>query len=436
MFLMAGVLIAGSLFAQTGNAGNGDNAQKLEELRKIKQQMIEDQKTIQQQQEWNNQSSQQEIKNLHQVNQQQKLEISTTKQDAQKARQEAITAKAEYEKAQRTLLAKQQELAQTESLIDSAKTLLAVTQKDLQESELSKKRIEEQLMHQQDSVKILKQSEELQALQLNNQQIQLDAQKQKIQLYLGAAILALLLFAVLGVLLITRQRSIKQLAEKNAIIEEEKKRSDELLLNILPLEVMQELKAHGKTTARNYKKASVLFADIKDFTIISEQLSPDDLIEGLDAYFEKFDQIIDKYDIEKIKTIGDAYVCAGGVPTKSEGNPHLVVEAALEFLKEIDNLGKQRLAQNKVPFQFRIGIHTGQLVAGVIGLRKFAYDIWGDTVNMAARMQQHSETNKINISGTTYEMVKDKFACVYRGKIDAKNKGEIDMYFVESSIQA
>ena len=436
MFLMAGVLISGSLFAQTGNAGNGDNAQKLEELRKIKQQMIEDQKTIQQQQEWNNQSSQQEIKNLHQVNQQQKLEISTTKQDAQKARQEAITAKAEYEKAQRTLLAKQQELAQTEYLIDSAKTLLAVTQKDLQESELSKKRIEEQLMHQQDSVKILKQSEELQALQLNNQQIQLDAQKQKIQLYLGAAILALLLFAVLGVLLITRQRSIKQLAEKNAIIEEEKKRSDELLLNILPLEVMQELKAHGKTTARNYKQASVLFADIKDFTIISEQLSPDDLIEGLDAYFEKFDQIIDKYDIEKIKTIGDAYGCAGGVHTKSEGNPHLVVEAALEFLKEIDNLGKQRLAQNKVPFQFRIGIHTGQLVAGVIGLRKFAYDIWGDTVNMAARMQQHSETNKINISGTTYEMVKDKFACVYRGKIDAKNKGEIDMYFVESSIQA
>jgi len=432
MFLMAGVLIAGSLFAQTGNTGNTDNAQKLEELRKIKQQMIEDQKTIQQQQEWNNQSSQQEIKSLHQVNQQQKLEISTTKQDAQKARQEAVAAKADYEKAQRTLIAKQKELAQTDSLIDSAKALLAVTQKDLQESELSKKRIEEQLMHQQDSVKILKQSEELQALQLNNQQIQLDAQKQKIQLYLGAAILAVLLFSVLGVLLITRQRSIKQLAEKNAIIEEEKKRSDELLLNILPMEVMQELKAHGKTTARNYKKASVLFADIKDFTIISEQLSPDDLIEGLDAYFEKFDQIIDKYDIEKIKTIGDAYVCAGGVPTRSEGNPHLVVEAALEFLKEIDKLGKERLAQNKVPFQFRIGIHTGQLVAGVIGLRKFAYDIWGDTVNMAARMQQASETNKINISGTTYELVKDKFACVYRGKIDAKNKGEIDMYFVES----
>jgi adenylate cyclase len=431
--LIAGLLLAASLSAQTGT---NDNAQKLEELRKIKQQMIDDQKTIQQQQEWNNQSSQQEIKNLNQINQQQKIEISTTKQDAQKAKLEAQTAKADFEKAKQLLIAKQKELAETDILIDSAKALLAITQKDLQESELSKKQIEERLVHQQDSMKIMKQSEELQALQLNNQKIQLEAQKQKIQLYLGASILAVLLFAVLGVLLITRQRSIKQLAEKNAIIEEEKKRSDDLLLNILPVEVMQELKAHGKTTARNYKKASVLFADIKDFTIISEQLSPDDLIEGLDAYFEKFDQVIDKYDIEKIKTIGDAYVCAGGVPTKSEGNPHLVVEAALEFLREIDTLGRERVAQGKVPFQFRIGIHTGQLVAGVIGLRKFAYDIWGDTVNMAARMQQAGETNKINISGTTYELVKDKFACVYRGKIDAKNKGEIDMYFVENIFAA
>jgi class 3 adenylate cyclase len=239
---------------------------------------------------------------------------------------------------------------------------------------------------------------------------------------------------VLGALLLTRQRALKELADKNKIIQEEKRRSDELLLNILPEEVMLELKARGKTQARNYSKATVLFADIKDFTTISEQLSPDDLIEGLDAYFEKFDKVIEKYDIEKIKTIGDAYVCAGGVPTKSEGNPHLVVQAAIDCLAEIQKLRKARIAAGKIPFEFRIGIHTGQLVAGVIGIRKFAYDIWGDTVNMAARMQQAGEPNKINISGATYELVKDKFACIYRGKIEAKNKGEIDMYFVEKAI--
>jgi len=207
-----------------------------------------------------------------------------------------------------------------------------------------------------------------------------------------------------------------------------------LLLNILPEEVMQELKAHGKTQARNYAKATVLFADIKNFTSISEQLSPDDLIEGLDAYFERFDKVIEKYNIEKIKTIGDSYVCAGGVPTKDEVNPHLVVQAAMEFIYEIDKLRRARTAQGKIPFEFRIGIHTGHLVAGVIGVRKFAYDIWGDTVNMAARMEQAGEPNKINISGATYELVKDKFACLYRGKIEAKNKGEIDMYFVEKAI--
>ncbi|MDB5284304.1 MAG: adenylate/guanylate cyclase [Bacteroidota bacterium] len=421
IFLVVGLLVLLGTQAQTNSDAK---AKQLEEMRKLKNQMMEEQKTMQQQQEWNSQSNQQEIKKLNQENQQKSIEIQVSKQEAQKARQD-------YDKAKQNLEAKQHELAMTESRIDSAKAQLASTQNLLAQSELSKKRIEEELVHKDDSVKILNQAEALQRLQLKNQQVELDSQKQRNRLYIIAAALSLLFLLVLGALLFTRQKALRELAEKNKIIQEEKRRSDELLLNILPEEVMLELKAHGKTQARNYSKATVLFADIRDFTTISEQLSPDDLIEGLDAYFERFDHVIEKYDIEKIKTIGDAYVCAGGVPTKSEGNPHLVVEAALQFMYEIEKLRRQRVAQGKIPFEFRIGIHTGQLVAGVIGIRKFAYDIWGDTVNMAARMQQAGEANKINISGTTYEMVKDKFACVYRGKIEAKNKGEIDMYFVE-----
>lgn len=417
-------LFSNYTYAQTG----GDaKAKQLEEMRKLKQQMMEEQKTIQQQNEWNNQSSQQEIKKLNQENQQSKMEIAVTKQDAAKAKADVLKAKAELE-------SKQYELAKTLAMIDSAKARLASTEGLLMQSEMIRKRTEEELLHQEDSVKMLRQEQVMQDLKLTNQTIELNAARQRNKFYIIAAALGLGLFFVVAALFVYRQKTIKELGDKNKIIQEEKRRSDELLLNILPEEVMHELKAHGKTTARNYAKATVLFADIKDFTVISEQLSPDDLIEGLDAYFERFDLVIEKYDIEKIKTIGDAYVCAGGIPTKSEGNPHLVVQAALDFMYEIDKLRKDRLAQGKIPFEFRIGIHTGQLVAGVIGIRKFAYDIWGDTVNMAARMQQSSDAGKINISGATYELVKDKFACVYRGKIEAKNKGEIDMYFVEKAI--
>lgn len=412
------------VFAQTGS---DSKAKQLEEMRRLKQQMMEEQKTIQQQNEWNNQSSQQEIKKLNQENQQKSFEIATTRQEAQRARSEAAAAKTELEN-------KKRELAETQTKIDSAKKLLAETESMLMTSEMQNKRIQERLQFQEDSVKILKKEQEVQELQLKASELELSAQKAKNNLYIIVAIISLSLLSIIGVLFIGRQRTLRQLEEKNRIIQEEKRRSDELLLNILPEEVMHELKAHGKTTAKNYAKATVLFADIKDFTGISERLTPDELIEGLDAYFERFDKVIEKYGIEKIKTIGDAYVCAGGVPTKSETNPHLVVQAALDFMKEIESLHRERVAQGKIPFEFRIGIHTGQLVAGVIGIRKFAYDIWGDTVNMAARMQQAGQEGKINISGGTYEMVKDKFACVYRGKIEAKNKGEVDMYFVEKAI--
>ncbi len=222
-----------------------------------------------------------------------------------------------------------------------------------------------------------------------------------------------------------------QKRKDNRVIAAEKKKSDELLLNILPVEVANELKASGHSKAKNYERATVLFADIKNFTGAAERMSPEKLVEEIDYYFKKFDEIVARYKIEKIKTIGDAYLCVGGLPVPDIDNANNVIHAALEMQQFMQQARKEREAKGQIFFEIRIGVHTGPLVAGIVGLRKFAYDIWGDTVNVAARMEQHGEEGKINISGSTYELVKDKVSCTYRGKIEAKNKGQIDMYFVE-----
>jgi class 3 adenylate cyclase len=213
----------------------------------------------------------------------------------------------------------------------------------------------------------------------------------------------------------------------------EKKKSDDLLLNILPEEVAAELKITGRTTPRSYELATVMFTDFVNFTEKSEKLSPEELVTVIDTCFKKFDEIITRHHLEKIKTIGDAYLCVSGLPDARDHNAVNAVRAALEIVDAIRIL-KLNDMQN-VYFNIRIGIHTGPLVAGVVGDKKFAYDIWGDTVNTAARMEQNSESNKINISQSTYELVKDKFSCIFRGKQPAKNKGMIEMYFVEGEKQ-
>src|ERR1044071_7690666 len=195
--------------------------------------------------------------------------------------------------------------------------------------------------------------------------------------------------------------SMQKLHEKNRIIEEEKHRSDELLLNILPAEVMEELKETGKTTARNYDLVTVLFADIKDFTLIVEDLSPEELVSGIDEYFETFDGIVEKYGVEKIKTVGDAYICVSGLPVATSNNPVTIVDVGLEMAAAVNELGEKRKNLGQVAFEIRIGIHSGPVVAGVVGVKKFAYDIWGDTVNTAARMEQSSDSGYINISEAT-----------------------------------
>jgi adenylate cyclase len=214
-------------------------------------------------------------------------------------------------------------------------------------------------------------------------------------------------------------------------ISKARKRSDELLLNILPVEVAEELKEKGEAEAKHFDEVTVMFTDFKGFTQISEKLSPQELVSEIHSCFKTFDYIIGKYNIEKIKTIGDSYMCAGGLPVANKTNAEDVVNASLEILHFMQKHLDERKNSGKEIFEIRIGIHTGPVVAGIVGVKKFAYDIWGDTVNIAARMEQNSEAGKINISGATYELVKDKFICTHRGKIQAKNKGEIDMYFVE-----
>lgn len=220
------------------------------------------------------------------------------------------------------------------------------------------------------------------------------------------------------------------------IIDEEKQKSEALLLNILPQHTAEELKTKGQTDARLYPMATVLFSDFCDFTSVSERVSPQELVQLIDRYFSRFDHIITAHGIEKIKTVGDAYVCAAGLRENSDAaDVQRVVRAALELQHFSEQEKASALARGELYFEQRIGIHTGPVVAGVVGLKKFTYDIWGDTVNIAARMEQNSAANRINISETTYQFISHRFQCDYRGKIHAKNKGEIGMYFVEKEIE-
>ncbi len=222
----------------------------------------------------------------------------------------------------------------------------------------------------------------------------------------------------------------KELELKNKELSEQKEKSDKLLLNILPYEIAEQLKNKGVVDAKTYRKVSVLFTDFKGFTKISEKLSPQEIIKELGVFFAKFDEIIGGHFIEKIKTIGDAYMCVGGLPLRNKSNPIDTVLAGLEMQAFANEYNRQKIKEGKEPWNLRIGIHTGRVVAGVIGKKKFAYDIWGDTVNTASRMESAGEIGKVNVSGDTYEHIKDYFDCEYRGKIEAKNKGQIEMYFV------
>lgn len=237
---------------------------------------------------------------------------------------------------------------------------------------------------------------------------------------LGTILFLLLCIAILVGLIKTRK---------------EKKISEDLLHNILPSEVADELKMKGSADAKYFDEVTVLFTDFKDFTQITEKLTPSELVDLLHSCFKAFDNIITAHRVEKIKTIGDSYMCAGGLPVPNKSNAIDVVRAALEIQEKMREFHANRIHLGKEGIEMRLGIHTGSVVAGIVGVKKFAYDIWGDTVNTASRMESSGIPGKVNISGATYDLVKDYFNCVHRGKIEAKHKGMIDMYIVESEIK-
>ncbi|MCF8239058.1 MAG: tetratricopeptide repeat protein [Saprospiraceae bacterium] len=253
------------------------------------------------------------------------------------------------------------------------------------------------------------------SLQFAKKEAVLTEQTEKQRLGLGAAAIVLLLIILLA-----------------SSIYKGKKRSDELLLNILPEQVAEELKQHGQAEARLINEVTVLFTDFKDFTAVSEKMTPKELVHDLHECFTAFDHIIQKHGLEKIKTIGDAYMAAGGLPTPNQTHPRDAVSAALDIIDFIEGIKVRKIADGKPYFDIRIGIHTGPVVAGIVGVKKFSYDIWGDTVNTASRIESSGSAGQVNISQTTYELLQDdpQFAFESRGMIETKGKGAMEMYFV------
>jgi len=242
---------------------------------------------------------------------------------------------------------------------------------------------------------------------------------------------ATITFLIANILESAYQRSLGELNKRNKQIENEKKRSDDLLLNILPKEVADELKETGTYEPRQFDNVSVVFADIINFTKISQHLGPKRLVEELNFIFSEFDKIMKKHGLEKIKTIGDAYLAVSGLPDEVPDHAIRAIKASIDLQKFMNKFLSSKSSEKTPFFEMRLGINSGPVVGGIVGKNKFAYDIWGDTVNKAARLEQHSSAGRINISGRTYDLVKNEFNCTYRGQIETKNNDLIDMYYVE-----
>ncbi|WP_445385328.1 adenylate/guanylate cyclase domain-containing protein [Robiginitalea sp. IMCC44478] len=283
--------------------------------------------------------------------------------------------------------------------------------------QMAKMRNDFEISQKQAEVDLLEKEAEIQSLR---------DRKQKSILYVSIGITGLVFLLALG--MYYRYRYIKKTSR---IIQDEKMRSDNLLKNILPDETAEELKRSGRVKAKKFDSATVMFADFVGFTHHSENMGPEALVQNVDFYFSKFDEIIGKYELEKIKSIGDCYMCASGLPFTSSDHAVRMVKAAMDIIRFVGEVEADNTPGGQ-KFEIRIGINSGPIVAGVVGTKKFAYDIWGDTVNTAARMEANSSTSKVNISENTFKLVQDHFQCEYRGMISAKNKGMLKMYFVTS----
>jgi adenylate cyclase len=369
---------------------------------------IEKEKVIRQQQE-QLQREQEELKKKMD-------EIVNLENDKTISKSELERRKLEIQRKQLEIENKRQTISIQAQTINTANTQLSLTMEELATQRLQAKVYE-------DSLQITKKNEELANNEIEKQTL--------INYLLILGLSGLIILAAFFYRMYTVKKGIQDLLmQKNGEIETEKKRSDDLLLNILPQEVAEELKRTGKYESRYFDKVTVMFTDFKDFTKISEQVTPKKLVEDIDFIFRAFDDIMERNELEKIKTIGDAYLCVSGLPDTTTHNPMNVLKAATEIQDFIKELIEEKRKENQPFFDIRIGIHTGPLVAGIVGAKKFAFDIWGDTVNTAARMEQNCEPGKINLSGSTFKEVLTKVEYTYRGKVEAKNKGEIDMYYL------
>ncbi len=292
------------------------------------------------------------------------------------------------------------------------------------EEDLKRKEIQIKFDEEQKAV-ALKYSQEKNIAKINQEKkdaiakADLESSKTQKNMWAIGAGLSLLLLGFAGF-------SYNQKRKDNKKIAEEKQKSDDLLLNILPFEVAEELKEKGKTSAKHFDEVSVLFTDFVNFTANSERIGVQEVLNELNICFTEFDRIMEKYNLEKIKTIGDAYLAVSGLPVSNDQHAKNAVSASLEILSYIQH----RKQNNPNALNIRIGIHSGAVIAGIVGVKKFAYDIWGDTVNTAARMEQNSAPGRVNISEATYQLIKESFSFEYRGKIETKGKGAMDMYFV------
>lgn len=330
-------------------------------------------------------------------------------------------------------LYKKEMTSQNSKLSDSVSVLETEVDKGMMEISDKEKAIDslttEQLQAEL-SIKDLEISNQVHETNLKEQELQIEKSENKRNVLIGLIGFSLLVLLFFGLGYVRKRNTNKTLRNKNYQIAKEKEKSDDLLINILPVVVAEELKEFGRTTSASFENATIMFTDFKGFTKFAEKHSPAELVEVIDKYFRAFDEIIHNHGIEKIKTIGDAYMCVAGIPVELENHPSVMITAAKEMQEYVLN-EMVDLKENGLPFlEMRIGIHTGPLVAGVVGSKKFAYDVWGDAVNIAARMEQAGLAGSINISEHTMNLAKNDFNFDYRGEIQAKNKGKLKMYFV------
>jgi len=317
------------------------------------------------------------------------------------------------------------EIEQKNTELEQKNTEIEQKNSDIKQKESAIDSLTTKQLQAQLNIKDLELANNLKALELQES----NNRRNKLLFILG---IVLLLALFIGRGYFMKRRGVRVLRQKNYEIIKAKQKSDELLLNILPETIAEELKEFGRTTPRYYENATVMFTDFKGFTKFSEKYSPEELVKLVDFYFSAFDKIITKYQIEKIKTIGDAYMCVSGIPEANNKDTFNIISAAIECMDFVRQTAEEKENQNLPYLEMRIGLHSGSLVAGVVGTHKFAYDIWGDTVNIAARMEQSGEPGFINVSESVYQLAKNEFSFTFRGEIEAKNKGKLNMYFVNS----